>query len=382
MVTVGILAGEPSGDNLAAGLMREMRTRLGDEVRFVGVGGPRMLAEGLDSLAPMDQLSVNGFREPILRLPALLKLLRKLITTFSAARVDAFVGVDFNVFNFLLEKALKKRGIRTAHYVSPSVYAWRTGRTRRVEKCADLLLCLYPFEPAFYADTSVNAQFIGHPLADEISPDSGNRHGQLRARETLGLETGGTVLAVLPGSRGSEIQLMINHFLQAASLFSAAHPQTEVVIPCLRPALRARIETALVEFPQLKVVLYDGHARQALLAADVVLVKSGTSTLETLLVGRPMVVSYRLGWLTYQIARRMLRTPFVALPNILAGHALVPELLQDEGTGPALAAALEEQLRESSAGSPLRTRFAEMHNNLRQGADEKAAAAVLGLLPN
>ncbi|MEM9623398.1 MAG: lipid-A-disaccharide synthase, partial [Pseudomonadota bacterium] len=202
-ITLGVLAGEPSGDNLAAGMMRQIQLQAGDAVtvRFVGVGGPQMIAAGLQVLAPMESLAVNGFREPLLRLPSLVTLLRRLIKTFQQIEIDAFVGVDFNVFNFLLEKALKKRGIATAHYVSPSVYAWRTGRTRRVAKSADLLLCLYPFEPAFYRDTSVNAQFVGHPLADEITPDTGSATAAQEARRQLNISPENKVLAVLPGSR-------------------------------------------------------------------------------------------------------------------------------------------------------------------------------------
>ncbi len=381
-LTIGILAGEPSGDNLGAGLMRAMRAQAdpSSSITFVGIGGPKMLAEGLHSLAPIDQLAVNGFRDPIMRLPSLIRLLRQLISDFSARRVDAFVGIDFNVFNFLLERALKRRGCKTIHYVSPSVYAWRSGRTRRVEKSADLLLCLYPFEPGFYRHTKVRAVFVGHPLADEITPAAGSSQARAQARQQLDVPERGTVLAVLPGSRNSEVQLMIPSFLHAAELFSADHDGVSVVIPCLRPELRGKIETALVRHPRLAVKLYDGNARLALTAADVVLVKSGTSTLEALLVGRPMVVSYRLGWLTYQFARRVLRTPYVALPNILAGRALVPELLQDAGTGPALSHALGEQLRIFQQAPQVREKFARLGAQLRLGADEKAAAAVLGLV--
>ena len=384
-LTLGILAGEASGDNLGAGLMHALRQQYAEshpaeDVQFIGVGGPRMQAQGLQSLASMDELAVNGFREPLLRLPQLIRLLRRLTSEMHAARVDAFIGVDFNVFNFMLEARLKKRGIVTVHYVSPSVYAWRSGRTKRVAKSADLLLCLYPFEPDFYKGLPVRAEFVGHPLADEIGPDAGNDAARQAARSALGVRRDSTVMALLPGSRNSEVSLMIEHFLDAADLFSGEHEDVQVVIPCLRPSIRALVAAALVDHASLDVVLYDGNARQALVAADVALVKSGTSTLEAMLLHRAMVVSYRLGAMSYQIARQVVRTPHVALPNILAGEMLVPELIQDAASGPALAAALTQQLSLSQQDAGYTRAFLDLHGKLRQGADTKAAAAVLRLL--
>ena len=381
-LTLGLLAGEASGDNLGAGLMQALRHRLADEqdVRFVGVGGPRMQAQGLELMASMDELAVNGFREPILRLPQLIRLLRRLINEFSAAGLDGFIGVDFNVFNFLLEAALKRRGLKTVHYVSPSVYAWRAGRTRRVAKSADLLLCLYPFEPDFYSALPLRAEYVGHPLGDQISQQAGNDEARCAARERLDIPPHETVLAVLPGSRNSEVNLMIADFVDAARRFATDHAPAHIVIPCLRPAIRMRVEQALEGYDALPVTLYDGNARDALTAADVALVKSGTSTLEAMLLHRPMVVSYRLGRLTYQFARRVLRTPYVALPNILAGRALVPELMQDAATGAALAQALTVELQKVRQNPDYLAPFIELHNELRQGADVKAAGAVLRLL--
>lgn len=379
-ITVGILAGEASGDNLGAGLMSAMQAQSARSVRFLGVGGQRMVAAGLSELAPIDQLAVNGFKDPILKLPELVSLLRRLVKTFTQAQIDVFVGVDFNVFNFILEAALRRRGIKTVHYVSPSVYAWRSGRTRRVAKSADLLLCLYPFEPAFYSATNVRAEFVGHPLADEIGLDAGSPAARQAARLPLGIATQATVLALLPGSRNSEVDLMIKHFLGAAALFAQQHPDCVTVIPCLRPSIKERVEAALLEYPQLSVILYEGNARQALVACDVALVKSGTSTLEAMLLHRPMVVSYRLGWWTYQLAKRVLRTPFVALPNILAGRALVPELLQHAGTAQALASALQQEFDTAGGGAENTAAFEQLHRQLRQSADAKSAASVLRLL--
>jgi len=339
-----------------------------------------MVAQGLQSLASLDELSVNGFRDPIVRLPQLIRLLRRLIRELSAANIDGFLGVDFNVFNFLLEAALKRRGIKTAHYVSPSVYAWRSGRTRRVAKSADLLLCLYPFEPAFYEGLPVTAEFVGHPLADEIAPQAGEQAQRESARHQLGMKAADTVLAVLPGSRNSEVALMADDFLLAAQKFCHRHAPASVVVPCLRPAIKQRLEQVLTRYPDLDVTLYDGNARLALLAADIALVKSGTSTLEAMLLHRPMVVSYRLGALSYQIAKRVLRTPFVALPNILAGRELVPELLQDAATGEALADRLGRELSNARDNPAYIDEFCRLHNPLRRGADANAAAAVLKLL--
>ncbi len=379
---IGLLAGEASGDNLGAGLMAALRkqTDLKGQLHFMGVGGTRMLAQGLAPLADMDELAVNGFKDPILRLPKLIRLLRHLIRTFVDAKIDVFVGVDFNVFNFILEAALKKRGIKTVHYVSPSVYAWRAGRTKRVAKSADVVLCLYPFEPAFYEGLPVTAEFVGHPLADDIAADAGALPHKQAAREQLQIDPADNVLAVLPGSRGSEVDLMIAVFLDAAERFCATHTNTRIVIPCLRPHLRTRIEQACRAHPDLPVVLHDGNARLPLLAADIALVKSGTSTLETMLLHRPMVVSYRLGALTYQLAKRVVHTPFVALPNILAGRELVPELIQDAATGEALAAALQQQWRRVQAEPGYLQNFTDLHEQLAQGADAKAAGAVVRLL--
>lgn len=379
-IVVGILAGEASGDNLGAGLMQAMQSQSSLPLKFIGVGGEAMLAAGLSALAPLDALSVNGFRDPILKLPELIALLRRLVRTFEQAQIDVFIGVDFNVFNFILEAALRKRGIKTVHYVSPSVYAWRSGRTKRVARSADLLLCLYPFEPAFYAQTSVQAEFVGHPLADEIDLSAGADPARLSARQALGLTAERTVLAMLPGSRNSEVDLMIEPFLGAAALFAEENPGSVTVIPCVRPSIKARVEKALQDYPNLEVTLYEGNARRALVACDVALVKSGTSTLEAMLLHRPMVVSYRLGWWTYQLAKRVLRTPYVALPNILAGRALVPELLQHEGTAQALAQALQQELMAATHGAENTAAFEALHKQLRQGADAKAAASVLRLL--
>ena len=333
---LGIVAGEPSGDRLGAGLMAAIRRRRPD-VRFVGIGGERMLAEGLECVVAMDRLAINGFVEPIRRLPDLVAILRTLLATYRREAPDAFIGVDFNVFNLLLERLLKHRGIPTAHYVSPSVYAWRRGRVRRIARSTDLLLTLFPFEPAFYERTDVEAVFVGHPLADEITFDMAGDAARGMVRRELGVPETGLVVAVLPGSRTSEVRLMAPGFLDACERFRERHPEAVFIVPCLREVIEGEMRLLLDEHAGLRVVLYRGDARAALTACDVALVKSGTSTLEAMLLHRPMVVSYRLGEMTYQVVRRLLRTPYVALPNILYGAELVPELLQHAATPDALA---------------------------------------------
>ncbi|MEC9133109.1 MAG: lipid-A-disaccharide synthase, partial [Pseudomonadota bacterium] len=295
--------------------------------------------------------------------------------------VDLFVGVDFNVFNFLLEGRLRKAGIATAHYVSPSVYAWRRGRTKKVARCADLLFCLYPFEPQFYAGLPLRAVFVGHPLAEAVDMDAGSSDARQRTRAQLQVAADDLVIAVLPGSRGSEVGLMLEPFLQAAQILTNKMPERRIslLIPCVNESRRQQIEQGLQQFPQLPVTLVNNDARSALVAADAAMIKSGTSTLEAMLLRRPMVVSYRLGNLSYRIANRLVNTPFIALPNILAGQALVPELIQDAATPEAIAQALVEQLEavaDSSRQTNAMLAFEQLHQQLRQGESGQGASAT------
>ena len=376
---VGIVAGEPSGDSLGAGLLQALRQRT-PHLDVVGIGGDRMLAEGLRSIDPIDQLAVNGFREPILKLPQLIGVFRRLLRAFDAAPPDVFIGVDFNVFNLLLEAALKRRGIPTTHYVSPSVYAWRRGRVKRVARSADLLLTLYPFEPAFYEHTDTHAVFVGHPLADAIAPSDGAPEARVQARVALGLDPDRTVIAVLPGSRRSEIGLMAPPFFGAAARLVDLLDAPQFVVPCVRPALREGIDAFAARYPALKVHVHSGDARMPLVACDAALVKSGTATLEAMLLRRPMVVSYRLGSASYQVASRMLRSEFVALPNILAGRQLVPEFLQHDATPERLAAGLVDEMQRAGQDPELLETFGVLHERLRCDGSARAADAVLGLV--
>ncbi len=390
-LTIGLVAGEASGDNLAAGLMAALKSHpaMSDGVRFLGVGGPAMLAQGLEPLASIDELSVNGFKEPILRLPQLWKLYRRLATTFEQENVDAFIGIDFNVFNFLLEGRLKDRGIPTAHYVSPSVYAWRRSRTKRVARSADVIFCLFPFEPVFYTGLPVKAIFVGHPLAHEITELDTRADKQEWARVQLGVADSDVILAMLPGSRGSEIELMLEPFLQAAEIiqasFSAQNKAVKVIIPCINLAREEQVRMGMESTPQLDIHIHQGPGRLALLACDAALVKSGTSTLEAMLLKRPMVVSYRLGYWSHWIARLLVKTTYVAMPNILSNKELVPELLQDDAQPEGLAQALLSELANSRSNEQYFEPFANMRKVLEDGefglgASKTAAQGIVDLL--
>lgn len=379
---LGLVAGEPSGDRLGAGLVHALRTQA--PVDLFGVGGDLLGELGLESLVELEELSMHGFTEPLRRLPFLWKLLTRIEQQMLDERVDVFVGVDFNVFNLLLEGRLKRRGIPVVHYVSPSVYAWRRGRTRRVARSCDLLLTLFPFEPPLYSQAPVRAVFVGHPLADDIALRATDTEAELAQKQALDkfcLPTvEGPVITLMPGSRSSEVEQMLVPFLQTAVLVAEQKPGARFLLPCATVAIEStvkqRIEAGM--FAGLRLTPVRGQARDALRASDAALIKSGTSTLEAMLVGVPMVVAYRLPTATYQIVRRLLRTDYVALPNILAGEALVPELLQHNMQPATLAQALAVQL-QSAVSVEVRSRFTEIHQSLRCGANANAAREVLGL---
>lgn len=380
---IGIVAGEASGDILGGRLMAAIREREPD-TRFFGVGGENMLAQGLHALAPLDALAVNGFKDPLLRLPSLLRLLRRLRRHFVAQGANVVVGVDFNVFNLLLERGVKKRGIATAHYVSPSVYFWRPGRIKRIGRAADIVLALFPFEPPLYAERGARALFVGHPLADEIGMDDGSAASQRQARLELGVADAERVVALLPGSRRSEIDTMGALFLDTAALVDAQLGGCAFLLPAPTPRIYDAVATLYANWRQThatspQVRLVRGQSRTAIAAADLVLAKSGTGTLETLLLRRPMVVAYRLGALSAWLIRRLQKSDYVALPNILAGQALVPELLQEDARPETLAAALVEQQRRVGNDDDYLRACRHWHDALRQDGAAKAAEAVLSL---
>jgi lipid-A-disaccharide synthase len=369
-----LVAGEASGDQLGAGLVEALQRRYPD-AEFAGIGGDAMRAAGVDTWFDAGELAVMGLAEVVRELPRLLRLRSALRRRVLAWRPDAFIGIDAPDFNLGVERWLKRRGVATVHYVSPSVWAWRESRAAGIGASADRVLCLFPMEPAIYARHGVDARFVGHPLADGIAlePDRG------AAREALGIPFHAPLLAVLPGSRLGEIRRMLPVFLEAAVLVSREMPELALVIPAANAACRAAIEQALRQGPASRAVVLDGHAQRAMIAADVVLLASGTAALEAMLCKRPMVVGHRIAPATHRIVRGlgMLKSAHVSLPNVLAGEALVPELLQDDCTADALAAEVLRWFREPEAVAALRPRFRALHEQLRRDASEAAADAIV-----
>lgn len=376
---IALCAGEASGDLLGAGLIAQLRERF-PHATFAGVGGDAMRAAGLDTWHDAQELAVMGLSEVLSHLPRLLRLRRALRKRLLAWRPDVFIGIDAPDFNLGVERWLKARGVRTVHYVSPSVWAWRESRAAKIGRSADRVLCLFPMEPAIYARHGVDARFVGHPLADAM-PLVPHRDA---ARARLGLPVDAAVLAVLPGSRLGEISRLGGTFLAAAARVAAEIPGLQVVVPAANAACRAAIDALVSESTldgdSLRVI--DGDARSAMVAADVVLLASGTATLEAMLAKRPMVVGYRIAPLTHAIVKRlgMLKVDRYALPNVLAGADLAPELMQDDCTPDALASAVLDWLRRPQAVQALQERYRELHLALRQDASSQAADAVAALL--
>ena len=372
-----LVAGEASGDLLGAGLISALRERFPD-AEFAGVGGSRMVAAGLDAWHAADELAVMGLAEVVTHLPRLLALRRDVRRRALAFRPDAFIGIDAPDFNFGLERKLKAAGIRTVHYVSPSIWAWRAKRARTIGRSADLVLCLFPFEPAIYAKHGVRAAFVGHPLADQFTLDP----PQAPARASLGLPGDVPVLALLPGSRLGEIRRLAGDFIGAAQVLRGRLPDLRVVAPMANAACRRAFEEKLGAMRADFVHVVDNHASEAMIAADAVLLASGTAALEAMLAKRPMVVAYRIAPLTYRIVTglKMLETNRYSLPNVLAGRDLVPELMQDACSPEALAEALLPSLRERRPPPPLLAEYRHLHLELRHDASRSAAAAVAALV--
>ncbi len=367
---IALVAGEASGDILGAGLMRALKAQH-PSVEFIGVGGPLMQAEGLTSYFPMERLSVMGLVEVLGRLRELLKRRKELIATLIAEKPDAFIGIDAPDFNLNIELKLRQAGIKTVHYVSPSVWAWRQKRVLKIREGCDLMLTLFPFEAKFYEEKGVPVRFVGHSLADAI-PLQADRAA---ARAELGLPDG-PLVALMPGSRGGEVGRLGALFLDTAQRLRALRPGVRFVMPCASPERRVQLEELLAG-RDLPVTLLDGKSHLALAACNAVLIASGTATLEALLYKRPMVVAYRLAPLTFWILKRMVKSPYVSLPNLLAQRLLVPELLQDDATVEALAQTLSPLIE----GGEEQTRgFDEIHRTLRLDASNQAADAVLNLV--
>lgn len=374
---IAMVAGEASGDLLAAHLIRALREKY-PEAEFVGIGGPRMRAAGFTAWWSCEILSVMGYVDVIKRLPELLRVRRGLLRKLKDSPPDVFIGVDAPDFNLGVERRLRRSGVKTMHYVSPSIWAWRGSRVHKIGRAAQHIMCLFPFEPEIYTKHGIPASFVGHPLADEfpLEPKVGP------AREKLGLELERQIVAILPGSREGEVARLADTYVATIQRLAAERPHLEFLVPLITRRTRDLFEQALyrAEANELPVRLLFGHAHDAMAAADVVLVASGTATLEAALLKRPMVIAYKVGKMTYRLAKFLTYLPWVGLPNILAREFLVPELIQEEATPLKLAAAIGTWLDDKPACERLVERFKEMHLSLRQNNAEKAAADVMRVL--
>ena len=374
-VLIGMVAGEASGDILGANLIKSLKARY-PNAEFEGIGGPLMLDEGFKSQVPMERLSVMGLVEVLGRIFELIGIRRRIKNYFLSKRPAIFIGIDAPDFNLGLEEKLRKAQIKTSHYVSPSVWAWRQKRVYKIARAVDLMLTLFPFEAGFYRDHNVRVKFVGHPLAD-IIPLANDK---LEARGKLGIAESETLVAILPGSRAGEVKYIAESFIEAARYIREARSDVQFVIPCVNKDRRDQIQALVNEHgADLPIRLIDGQSRELMAASDFVLLASGTAALEAMLLKKPMVVSYRVAWLTHAIMKRLLKVPFVSLPNLLAGKELVPELLQDAAEPKRIAeAALKLMSPEVSA--PIVSSFDALHQSLRLNASEEAADAIVEVI--
>ena len=393
MPKLACVAGEPSGDLLAAPVLsalNQIPDMAGLEV--YGIGGPRMQAEGMRSDWPMETLSVRGYVEAIKQLPAILKLRQELIQNLiGEGRPDVYLGIDAPDFNLGVELHLRKAGIPTLHLVSPSIWAWRAGRIKKISQAVERMLCIFPFETEIYDRAGVASTYVGHPLASEIPLEPNTNQAREKIIKTLKLpSTGldGVVIAVLPGSRGSEIELIAPVFFETMVLLAQRlqGQKLSFLIPVATPRLRSPLEELLLKtknrHPDVQIHLLDGMADEVLEASDVVLIASGTATLQAALWKKPMVISYKVPWLTAQIMKRQGYLPYVGLPNILCGEFVVPELLQDDATSEKLAQALIDWLNHPNKVTELKARFSQMHETLRRPTGLLVAQAVAQTIAN
>ncbi|MDF1528202.1 MAG: lipid-A-disaccharide synthase [Sedimenticola sp.] len=377
MLRIGIVANEPSGDLLGAGVMREIRKRVAD-VRFEGIGGPLMIEQGCHSFYSMERLSVMGLVEVLKHLPELLSIRKNLTKHFIKNPPDVFIGIDAPDFNLGLETTLKKNKIPTVHYVSPTVWAWRPKRVKKIRAAVDLMLSIFPFETEFLKRHEIPVAYVGHPLADEIPLKS----DRTAAREQLSVANKPHVIAILPGSRVGEINALSEIFLKAALLLEQQYPDVHFLIPLINQRTRAAFESILNDVaPDLPVTLVEGQSRTVMLAADVVLTASGTATLEAMLLKRAMVVAYKLNVLTYWIVKRfnLVKIPYVAMANLLADEPLAAEFIQDAATPEALANAVSRLIESPEQIRHIEQRYHQLHESLQQDSSRKAAEAILKL---
>ena len=390
MPKIAIVAGEASGDLLGSHLIRALKAQRSD-LTFIGIAGPKMIGEGTTSLFPIEKLSVRGYVEVLKHLYGLLKLRKSLLKQLLAEKPDIFIGVDAPDFNFWLERKLKKHSIPTIHYVSPSIWAWRGGRMGKIKRAVSHVLALFPFEPALYEKAGVAVTYVGHPLADELPL----KPSKTAAREILKIEKNKLVIAMLPGSRQSEVKQHADLLIKTAKIISKENQNSQFLVPLITRETRQLFETTLYnnishnqanlnneDTPdeRLDLDILFGHAHDAMEAADIVIVASGTATLEAALLKKPMVITYRMPAISWQILKRMRYQPYVGLPNILAGKFLVPELLQHDATPQKLADAVASLLSDDAYLKEINQEFTTIHHNLRQNSAKKAAEVVLSYL--
>lgn len=376
-VRIAMVAGEASGDLLAAHLIAALRQKLPD-AGFCGIGGPKMQAVGFDAWWPAEKLAVRGYAEVLRHYREITGIRRRLVARLIDEKPDVFIGVDAPDFNLEVEEKLKAHGIPAIHYVSPSVWAWRGGRIQKIGRSVSHMLAMFPFEPEIYERNRIPVSYVGHPLADVLPQEA----GRAAARQRLELPEAQEIFALLPGSRQSELQYMGELFIATAKLLHQRFPAALFLVPLVSRETRLQFEEALWAqgAQDLPLKMLFGHAQDALAAADCALVASGTATLEAALLKTPLVVAYRMSPWSWRLMRRMRYQPWVGLPNILAGRFVVPEFLQDEATPENLAQALGNILVDTQVQERIRNQFAEIHAQLRQGTAEKAAAAILPYL--
>jgi len=374
-IIVGIVAGEVSGDILGAGLIQSIRKRY-PNARFEGIGGPLMIEQGFKSHVPMERLSVMGLVEVLGRIFELIGIRRRIRRYFLTNRPDIFIGIDAPDFNLGLELALRKQGVKTGHYVSPSVWAWRQRRVFKIARAVDLMLTLFPFEAKFYKAHQIAVRFVGHPLADliPVSPDKSV------ARKALGVSENAQIVALLPGSRTGEIAYIGESFIQTARWLFEKNSNLKFLLPYVNESRREQIQTIISqEGSDLPITLVNGRSREVMAASDVVILASGTATLEAMLLKRPMVVAYRVSSFTHYIMKRLLKVPFISLPNLLAGKELVPELIQDQAQPELIGQKVLDRL-DTLEGDQIKDSFTDLHLQLKLNASEQAADAISELI--
>lgn len=378
--TIGLVAGEVSGDMLGAALIQALK-KIYPHAKFVGICGEKMQAQGAETWVSMEEIAVMGLVEILKHLPRLLRIRKQITKRMLTIRPDIFIGIDAPEFNLYVEEKLKQQGIKTVHYVSPSVWAWRQKRIHKIKRATNLVLAFLPFEKAFYDKFHVPCQFVGHSMADQIPlhPDMDT------AAKLLGIDPHQTYLTILPGSRHAEVAFLSKPFLKTAILLKKQYPDLQFLVPFANAKRRSQFEKMKAEIaPELPMIFFDGNAREAMQVASVTLLASGTASLEAMLCKSPMVVGYRMKPLTYWFAKKLIKTPYISLPNLLANATLVPELIQDDCEETKLAAALSLYLSKDPQAIVTRAEliehFTALHNKIRCDADKQAALAIKQLL--